>query len=80
MIKTAEEIVRRYALDLQGIISTIPQFDVYLLVKCQMGNNWYFLFSTWLFDGNYYEVTYNGSAEEWYISVFTKRASKSFKG
>lgn len=47
-------------------------FNVYVVWQCKILQNWKFLISTSLLDGMYYEVTYNGDKEEWYLDAYKK--------
>ena len=46
--------------------------DVYVVWLCKTLQNNKALLSTTLFDGMYYEVTYNGDKKEAYIDVYKK--------
>lgn len=61
-------IINRYAdnkIDAQNV-------DVFIVWKCKILQNWKYLISTTLYDGMYYEVTYNGDREEWYLDAYQK--------
>lgn len=49
-----------------------PEYEVYTVWKCKALQNWKFLLSTSLFDGMYYELTYNGNKDEWYLDAYKK--------
>lgn len=49
-----------------------PDFDVYIVWKCKALQNWKYLISTSLYDGMYYELTYNGDKKEWYLDAYKK--------
>lgn len=46
--------------------------DVYMVWCCKTLQNNKALLSTTLFDGMYYELTYNGDKQEMYIDVYKK--------
>ena len=46
--------------------------DVYIVWVCKALQNWKALVSTTLYDGMYYEITYNGDKEEAYIDAYKK--------
>lgn len=46
--------------------------DIYVVWLCKTLQNCKGLFSTKLPDGMYYEVTYNGDAEEMYLDAYKK--------
>ena len=50
----------------------VPCFDVYIVWKCKTLQNWKYLISSTLFDGMYYELTYNGDKGEWYLDAYKK--------
>lgn len=49
-----------------------PAFDVYIVWKSKVLQNYKYLLSTTLFDGMYYELTYNGDKKEWYLDAYKK--------
>lgn len=51
-------------------------FDIYIVWKCKTLKNWKYLISTDLYDGMYYEVTYNGELKEWYLDAYKKIENK----
>lgn len=50
----------------------IKEFSVYTVWKCKTLQNWKFLISSTLLDGMYYEVTFNGDKNEWYLDAYKK--------
>ena len=56
-----------------------PEFSVYVVWKCKTLQNWKYLISSTLSDGMYYELTYNGDAEEWYLDAYKKFENKVIK-
>ena len=46
--------------------------DVYMVWCCKTLQNNKALLSTTLFDGMYYELTYNGDKQEMYVDVYKK--------
>lgn len=55
-----------------NISDCIPQFEVFCVWKCKALQNWKWLLSSTLFDGMYYEVTYNGDKKEFYLDAYKK--------
>ena len=53
-----------------------PQFEVYTVWKAKALQNWKYLISSTLFDGMYYELTYNGDKKEWYLDAYKKFENK----
>lgn len=49
-----------------------PTFNVFIVWKCKVLQNWKYLISSTLFDGMYYELTYNGDKREWYLDAYKK--------
>lgn len=50
----------------------MPDFTVYTVWKCKTLQNWKYLLSSTLYDGMYYELTYNGDTKEWYLDAYKK--------
>lgn len=76
MDNIAINIVRGYISEHLDKSETIPNFDVYIVWKCKTLQNWKYLVSSTLFDGMYYELTYNGDKHEWYIDAYKKFDNK----
>lgn len=72
MENKAIQIVSDYVLNHLDKSDETPAFDVYTVWKCKILQNWKFLISTTLFDGMYYELTYNGDKKEWYLDAYKK--------
>ena len=51
---------------------TITEEDVYVVWSCKALQNNKALLSTTLFDGMYYELTYNGNKNELYLDAYKK--------
>lgn len=56
-----------------------PEFETYIVWKCKALQNWKYLISTDLSDGMYYEMTYNGDKEEWYLDAYKKFENRRIK-
>ena len=83
MDNKAIEIVTNYIMEHldksdKGIIPDID-FTVYTVWKCKTLQNWKYLISSTLFDGMYYELTYNGDKKEWYLDAYKKFENKVIK-
>ena len=76
MEKQAVEIVRNYVMEHLDKSDPKPEFEVYTVWKCKALQNWKFLISTSLYDGMYYELTYNGDKAEWYLDAYKKFENK----
>ena len=68
----ALKLVRKYAKQHLDKSDGPVEFDVFTVWKCKILQNWKFLISTTLFDGMYYELTYNGNKKEWYLDAYKK--------
>lgn len=76
MEQKALEIVQQYALDHLDKSDDTIAFETYTVWKCKTLQNWKFLISTSLPDGMYYEVTFNGNKNEWYLDAYKKFENK----
>ena len=72
MDKKVTEIVRNYIVEHLDKSDNIPEFEVYTVWKCKILQNWKYLLSSTLPDGMYYEVTYNGDVNEFYLDAYKK--------
>lgn len=54
-------------------------FDVYIVWKAKILQNWKYLISSTLLDGMYYELTFNGDKNEWYLDAYKKFENKVIK-
>lgn len=72
----ALQIVRDYIwehLDKSDDLAALNfNFEVYTVWKAKALQNWKYLISSTLFDGMYYELTYNGDKKEWYLDAYKK--------
>ena len=68
----ALEIVRNYITEHLDKSDPMPNFTVFTVWKCKTLQNWKYLLSSTLFDGMYYELTYNGDKNEWYLDAYKK--------
>ena len=72
MDKKVTEIIRNYIMEHLDKSDNIPEFEVYTVLKCKILQNWKYLLSSTLPDGMYYEVTYNGDVNEFYLDAYKK--------
>ena len=72
MDNTAIKIVRDYIIEHLDKSDAMPEIEVYIVWKCKTLQNWKYLISSSLFDGMYYELTYNGDKKEWYLDAYKK--------
>ena len=47
-------------------------YDVFIVWKCKTLQNWKYLISSTLPDGMYYELTYNGDRQDFYLDAYKK--------
>ncbi|MBE5808111.1 MAG: hypothetical protein E7317_07215 [Clostridiales bacterium] len=66
------QIVRNYIVEHLDKSDPLPTFEVFIVWKCKALQNWKYLLSSTLFDGMYYELTYNGDKKEWYLDSYKK--------
>lgn len=66
MDNKALKIVKDYVLEHLDKTDTVKEEDTNPYIV------WKYLMSTDLHDGMYYEVTYNGDKQEWYLDAYKK--------
>ena len=79
MDEKALKIVKNYILNHLDKSDPEPSFDVYIVWKAKVLQNWKYLISSSLYDGMYYELTYNGDEEEWYFDAYKKFSNNIIK-
>ena len=72
MDKTAVKLVSDYIKEHLDKSDKIPEFEVYIVWKCKILQNWKYLLSSTLPDGMYYELTYDGDKNRWYLDAYKK--------
>lgn len=72
MDNRAIEIVKSYIIEHLDKSDPIPEFKVFTVWKAKALQNWKYLLSSTLFDGMYYELTFNGDKKEWYLDAYKK--------
>lgn len=72
MVEKVKEFVRKYAMEHLDKSDSTPSFDVYVVWQCYILGNAKWLLSTTLYDGMYYEVTYNKDKDEFYLDAYKK--------
>ena len=80
MDNNAIEIVRKYIVDHLDKSDNIPEFEVFVVWKCKALQNWKYLLSSTQLDGMYYEMTYNGDKNVWYLDAYKKFENKCIVG
>lgn len=78
MDKRAIEIVVDYIIQHFDVTDNVNSndFEVYVVWKCKALQNWKYLISSTLHDGMYYELTFNGDKNEWYLDAYKKFENK----
>ena len=73
-IEKCKELVSAYANNHADVTDhvTVPPEDVFVVWNCKTLQNNKALLSTPLFDGMYYECTYNGDKKELYFDAYKK--------
>ena len=68
------KLVRGYILKHLALAKSdkTPYFEIFIVWKCKVLQNWKYLLSSTLLDGMYYELTYNGDKKEWYLDAYKK--------
>lgn len=72
-------IVKEYILNHLDKNDSTPEFEIYIVWKCKALQNWKYLISSSLYDGMYYELTYNGDKQEWYLDAYKKFENRVIK-
>lgn len=80
MCAKACQIVSNYVVEHIDKTDKMPVFQVYIVWQCKTLQNWKFLISTDIPDGMYYEITYNGDKDEWYLDAYKKFENRCIPG
>ena len=64
-------------LDISDIKNQPVNFSVFIVWKCKTLQNWKWLISTTLNDGMYYEITFNGDRDEFYLDAYKKLENRA---
>lgn len=78
-ISRCEQLVKEYSLDHLDKSEKVKEFDIFVVWSCKTLQNNKALVSTTLFDGMYYEITYNGDKEEFYFDAYKKFENRCIK-
>ena len=78
-ITICKKEVRKYTEQHLDKSDNIPEFNVFVVWQCKTLQNNKALLSTTLFDGMYYEITYNGDKKELYFDAYKKFENKCIK-
>lgn len=80
MDNKALEIVKDYVETHLEKTDEAPKYEIYTVWKAKILQNWKYLISTTLPDGMYYELTFNGDTNEWYLDAYKKFENKVIPG
>lgn len=75
----ANKILRAYIVQHLNQADKEVNFEIYTVWKCKVLQNWKYLMSSTLPDGMYYELTYNGDKQEWYLDTYKKFDNQCIK-
>ena len=78
-INKCKEIVKQYEIEHLDKSDNIPEFEVFVVWNCKTLQNNKALLSTTLFNGMYYELTYNGDKKELYFDAYKKFENRCIK-
>ena len=91
--KERGSIVKEKVMDFEKIVELLKSDDykerakgeyffvkVFIVWKAKVLQNWKYLISSTLSDGMYYELTYNGDKEEWYLDAYKKFENRCIRG
>lgn len=78
-LNKCKEIVKKYEIEHLDKSDKIPKFEVFVVWSCKTLQNNKALLSTTLFNGMYYELTYNGDKKELYLDAYKKFENKCIK-
>lgn len=71
-VDVCKKLVKEYTQEHLDKSDVAPEFDVFIVWQVKALQNFKALLSTTLFDGMYYEVTYNGDKGELYFDAYKK--------
>ncbi len=78
-LNKAIELVADYTDEHTDKSDNVPEYTVFVVWYCKTLQNFKALLSTTLFDGMYYEVTYNGDKDEIYLDAYKKIENRCIK-
>lgn len=78
-IDLCKNIVKDYTIEHLDKTDEVHDFDVFVVWSCKTLQNNKALLSTTLFDGMYYELTYNGDKKEIYLDAYKKFENRCIK-
>ena len=79
MPNKAINIVRDHINDCLDASMPKPDFEVFIVWQCKTLQNWKFLLASNLPDQRYYELTYDGDKDQWYLDDYVKLSNQVVK-
>ena len=76
----AIDIVYDYIIEHRDKSDPKSHFDIFIVWKAKVLQNWKYLLSSTLPDGMYYELTFNGDKNEWYLDAYKKFENRVIPG
>ena len=78
--KKARELVANYSNKLNKKSASVESNEVYIVWMCKTLQNSKAMLSTSVPDSRYYEVTYNGDKDEFYLDAYVQESNELHKG
>ncbi len=78
-IEKCKDIVKNYTIEHLDKTDSVSDFDIFVVWYCKTLQNHKALLSTTLFDGMYYELTFNGDKKELYLDAYKKFENRCIK-
>ena len=76
MDKTAVKLVSDYIKENLDESDKTTEFEVYIVWKCKILQNLKYLLASNIPDSMYYELTYDGDKNRWYLDAYKKFENK----
>lgn len=67
----AQCLVDMYICDHKSMVNDSEDYKVFIVWKCKILQNWKYMIGSTL-DDNYYEATFDGDKNKWYLDVYKK--------
>lgn len=78
-LNKCKELVKDYIIEHLDKSDVTPEFDVFIVWYAKELQNFKALLSTTLYDGMYYELTYDGDAKSIYLDAYKKFENRVIK-
>lgn len=78
-IQSAMSFVKKYVIEHLDKSDDEPAFEVYVVWFCYILGGWKALVSTSLYDGMYYEVTFDANKNSVYLDAYKKFENREIK-